>query len=733
MSNIDPAPTLPLLLARLPARHLRAIVTRLGLRQRSQASKADWGAAIARFWHAPLARQPHLDALSPAAREALARLLQSDTLPAVLFWAEYGVVRHAGQPPGVAPPWRSPGNPSEELYYLGLLHPADHPRLGGCTRLCLPADLRQPLAALLPPAAPPVAAAPSQESWRHARRLCHDLAQLLIYLYERSLPTEAPLRRQHGRWLAPRDLLALHERLLTPEPARPPWRSHRQTHYLRLLMFLAAAADFHAAGSLTPVAWAWLAAPFAQQLRQLWQAWVTAPPELRTAYAMPCAQLPAPWPLPLLDLLRSHERPARAAALAARLLHQQPGLHPYWTYHLDNLAALDDLLAELCAGPLALLGIVAPTGERRNPAWQLTACGHWLLHTAGAPPDPPASAAPAALLTAAGPALALTIPADASYHAHARLAPFTRFGRLANAGGDESPTGNEPVMAGESGESAIRPYAHHIRLLDGQSVAGAAAAGLGLAQLLAALDSMGAQRSPEHGRLLHSWHEAGGQLAVYAAPLLRTARPEQLARLCQDAHTKALIAEVLSPTTALLDRGPAAAAALLRRAGYAVQVWDIDPRDPAPGAEAALWLAGRLYALLGEHAPLPLPPPFASLDALFAQLPESQQAVLSAYLSQVHQALIDLLDGRTFTPPPNPSDPQQWLPMLENALAREPKPWLDLEYWVAGRGLLTARTVQPQWLETHDNTLYLRAFCQSAQRVILFRLDRIQRIAVSEP
>jgi predicted DNA-binding transcriptional regulator YafY len=126
---------------------------------------------------------------------------------------------------------------------------------------------------------------------------------------------------------------------------------------------------------------------------------------------------------------------------------------------------------------------------------------------------------------------------------------------------------------------------------------------------------------------------------------------------------------------------------------------------------------------LGQHTALPLPPPFADLTALLAALSPGDQAVVQAQWETLRGELQALLDGRTFAPPPEPSNPARWRPVIEAAIAASRD--LAMRYFTAGRNLLTQRNVTPYWIEEHRGIPYLRADCHLAGSVRLFRLDRI--------
>lgn len=55
---------------------------------------------------------------------------------------------------------------------------------------------------------------------------------------------------------------------------------------------------------------------------------------------------------------------------------------------------------------------------------------------------------------------------------------------------------------------------------------------------------------------------------------------------------------------------------------------------------------------------------------------------------------------------------------------------LRIHYYTAGRNLLTERQIEPYWLEERHDSLYLRAYCHEAGRVLIFGVDRIQSVAV---
>jgi hypothetical protein len=277
-------------LATMPYKDVRAIATRLGLRQWQHGHKSDWIAQIEGGWHCPAQRQRWLDALSPGAQAAIVRLLQAQQIPAALFWGEYGPLRrvrtHQHWTP---PPWQAPASVSEELYYSGLLCSLGATTLPRACQVALPVDLHaaftQSLAPLTAraPAVAPTSSPPLPSTWM----LCHDLGQWLIYLH-----SQPGLHLLHDRWLTRTQGAALNQRLVQPVTVKP-FPSHRRSPYLRLLSFLAVVGELQTQAVLTPKGWDWLAATPAAQLGWLWQAWSDATPEQRQHYALPDAAVGA--------------------------------------------------------------------------------------------------------------------------------------------------------------------------------------------------------------------------------------------------------------------------------------------------------------------------------------------------------------------------------------------------------------------------------------------------------
>jgi hypothetical protein len=736
-------PDLRTALDALPYHDVRAIATRLGARRRGEHRKAAWITAIVAAWTgqaeapdqcsgpehllpaggalhsaraaparampAPPGRRSGRPApgdgspgapfrsLSPAARAAASRLAQAGGAPAALFLGEYGEIRRARRAAGLPqPPWDAPASISEELFYAGLLAAPDGQSFDAALWLSLPDDL----VSLAAGAPRPRAAAPALPA-AAAARLLHDAAQALVFL--ESLPR--PLL--HGRWLPPAALALLNARLLRPDPPGA-LRSHRRAPRSRLLFFLLRAAGLEESGQITPLGRAWLAEPPAPRLALLWQAWRQAPQPLRRAYVQP-AGLPCPWPELLLDALVAAPGPLDARTLAGRLMAADPALAPFFAAHLHGLSALDRLVEATLSELRNAWGAV----RLRSGGWSLSATGRWLadpVHAPAGEPDlAPASPAAATLAWCDPDGCRITLDAGASPGPWSALARAAASVRLA---------GSPPAVTFE---------------LTAASVAAAAAHGEPLAVLSAACVAAGLPDPPDPEGRLAAWHAQGRRLRLQPALLLLAADPGAMQQVCAAPGLRPLLAEVFSPRAALLAAGPESAGSALREAGFHPDESALPPLAGGGAGDdpAALWLASRVYALLAGQIAVPLPPPHAAARRLLEALPLRQQLAAHAAWEALLPRWQALLDGETFAPPPSPAGPEEtarWQAIAARAL--EEGRDLRLRYYTASRGVITERTVTPEWLENRSGAPYLYAFCHSANAMRTFRFDRIRSLAL---
>lgn len=482
-------------------------------------------------------------------------------------------------------------------------------------------------------------------------------------------------------------------------------------------MFLVTTATLHRNGRLTPAGWAWLRMAPDRQLSALWQAWQTAPVDVRTAFAMPSAGFTLAGQEALLAHLAALEGVFTARQLASRFASQEPALVTYLNVTFASLGDLDALLRRMLETELSFLAIVARAAVSRRQVrhYAVTATGRQRLR----------GEQEAAAVTVSAPATVARREADESGW------------RIAVTDG---PVTDAQAMLGAFG--AYEGYARgerrdlpgcHVYRLDAATVASGVARGYGLPVLLAALRSLGIGTTPEEHSQLAAWAAGGQEVQLHLLPLLETSSPERLASLLQDTKIAALIGRIIRPTMATVRGDLARAIEAITAHGYPVAGQTArSVQAPKPSSEpGALWLAGMLYAAVGQLMPLPVPPPFAELAVLYAQLTPAEQAAAEAQLEGMQDDLARLVDHIAFTPPPSPSDPRQWLQPIQNAIGEAQL--LTIRYISAGRNMAAQYTVEPYWIEDHHGAQYLRADVIGGAEALLFRLDRIEALAVDVP
>jgi hypothetical protein len=272
---------------------------------------------------------------------------------------------------------------------------------------------------------------------------------------------------------------------------------------------------------------------------------------------------------------------------------------------------------------------------------------------------------------------------------------------------------------------------------------------------------------------LRAWAEAAGRMAVRRLTLLEVTDPAIISRLAATRRGRDLILRTLSPRAVVVDE--ARLDLLLRRLTHqegvppAVWSWEYgvgsresgvrsrgsggalprgrpsrrDARTPnsllptpysrlptlrSSGAAHA-WLALRVYQGLGEIIRLPARTPQTLLEYLAALADEEDLAAAETAAEGVLNALREAMIGRV----PFPPYPEDGLPLAESlALIRQALAGgqaLEMDYYTAGRDVVTHRIVEPYRLEERHGVHYLVGFCHRAQAERVFRLDRIRAIA----
>lgn len=619
MSNL---PTLEACLQQTPWRRLLGLMAANGLAASARWRKAELINALYAHLCQPTLLATIIPAFAPVVHRALQALLHADGhLPAAAFQERYGRLRPyrpwrqaaEGAEADQAAPWVAPASPAEALWWQGLIY-LEPPKVNARRpqQVVIPAELLPALRHLLPLAQPPDNPPALTVSPSHPVTLSllprpgrpPDLVwHMALWL---ASVAAAPIRLLRGGWLPPTALHALARRLGLAMPTdpidtlrfRPLPRSERAWPYLAFLHYLARAAGFvtgdGVAGggllALTPVAWAWLAAARSAQWRQLWQAWQTAPVELRApfAFAWPALnrtmhdllaeqlrRLPTDAFTPLADLveqLHLHDRyhhfapspflvDAQAEPVEAEPVEAEPiaaeaepveadsdyrdlvsDFDEPLPQELPGDPLADDPVAALCRGPLHWLGLLdlalgqAPDAIGQS-AIRLTPHGAWLLAVAGW--GAPAFAPPVACtLPARRPDLILAPPQSNPLHL-ARLAPCCDW------------------------QPPAWPALEQQLQLTADRVGPAVAAGLAPAQLLQILeDALGQPPSRRQGQRLRAWAKAGHQLRLVPMLVLESADAQLMGRLRSRKLVRDRLSTPLSPTRSAIQ--PAHAAALVQ-------------------------------------------------------------------------------------------------------------------------------------------------------------------------
>lgn len=489
----------------------------------------------------PLSVRVALARLSEGGRAALDSLLAGGgQMRAPHFFRQFGSIRPIG--PGRLEretPWQAPANPAEELHYLGFLFRAfAQPEGGPGEFVFLPTDLIPQLPE--PQVGPPVFAlelvpAPARQV-DGGEALVEDLFTYLVFVQIHDLRPYAD-----GR-LGRRDTAALRERLTDADERR-----------LALLRHLAERLGFVARpeGLLRlgagPVK-GWLSAPASRRLAALQEAWRDDPTwnDLCQVPGLVCDR-EAGWHLRydpvatrravLAQLARCPLEGwwTRASFVAAvKLAHpdfQRPdGDYTSWYIrdaesgeYLSGFEAWDQvegaLLADLLAGPLHWLGIVA---RAPGDLCGLTAAGARLLGLLAEEPE-----APPAPPLVVHPDFGVELPPPVNFYARFQAARFAEFQSAAPC--------RYRLTAGALGRALSR--------------------GLQVEQILAFLRQASDDRVPANvAGQMQLWAGRFGQVHLEEMALLTAKNERIMKELSVLPETRDLIARVLSPTSALVRK-----------------------------------------------------------------------------------------------------------------------------------------------------------------------------------
>lgn len=672
--------------------------------------------------------QVTLEKLSPAELSVLEDLrLAGGRLPRYHLARRHGDLRRYRPWQEDAPPrpWENPQSPTERLYFLGLIFWEKATR-----DLVIPDEL---LALYPTPDRAKLARSegPEMTAYPSAMLAAHDMAQFLARL------DITQTRLLHGRWLPLRFLRAWGQHCLIP-PANAEARSELQTERRRFLHFLAEATGLAArVGPLlkpTPTAWVWLGMNPLARFGMLWDGLIGASAELWRIHRLPGHDL-LRYPLLIEAVLRALRQDVadaldeldgidQAAApapehfpeisfgtpesFAQRLLARDPEPRSNMGERILNA---DELLAETLAalveGPLCWLGAleVAPAGDLQLTAWG----AHWLCPWAPALETSPV----------------------ASFH----LEPGLIF-----APPDGLPDLLDLATLTACGE---RLADDRFRITPASLVA-ALQRGHELPMLLERLNHI-AQRPLSGGERaeLSEWAAAADRMVIRRLTVLEVEDPAILARLSGARRGRKHILSTLGRRVVAVDEGrlPVLVRRLTRQEGMPPRV-EVPPQEllAAPASEASLraslgrggaahlWLAAKVYRALGQLIDLPAHLPHELLELLAALAEPGSLTAADVAFERTIEALQNAIIGRAAFPVWTEVElpVEESVALIEEALAQGHA--LEMDYYSAGREVLTHRVVEPQRLEYRGETVYLIGFCRRAQAERVFRVDRIRTL-----
>lgn len=230
---------------------------------------------------------------------------------------------------------------------------------------------------------------------------------------------------------------------------------------------------------------------------------------------------------------------------------------------------------------------------------------------------------------------------------------------------------------------------------------------------------------------LAEWLKRLDAYRLYPVYLLSAAQPEQLAEIAANRRLRRRFQyQIASRHAVVSPRLVAPLRRWLRQKNFLLNA----PEDPAeaesPTPDAAYaWLGLRLLAGLADFVELPLSLPDAALESFAAQLDPQQQAELDAAAHHLLQGLREVIRGRdAFFPALAPPD-DNWLDQIGRAIMAESR--LEIEYQSPADYQPRYRSIQPLRLERQGELYYLHAYCYRAEANLVFRLDRISRLWLS--
>jgi hypothetical protein len=251
-------------------------------------------------------------------------------------------------------------------------------------------------------------------------------------------------------------------------------------------------------------------------------------------------------------------------------------------------------------------------------------------------------------------------------------------------------------------------------------------------RLLTVLEKAAGPLPPLVVGTLYRWSAAVDRLRVRQITILEAQEAELLQALTTERRIRETLLETLSARAVRVDG--AQLDALLRRLAYRDLYPHVDVPTPGPQPQFELSAEERstigaalaLYATLADRLGADIRPPHTLARQWRKRLTAAERDAVDRQVER----LLDALRGAT--PPPTedhlPVPTGEHLTVLEQAIADGAS--VELRYYTAGRDHVTRRRVDPLRLEWRGEVAYLIAYCHLRQAQRVFRVDRIEALAV---
>ena len=719
--------------------------------------------------------------LEPTAQEALSALLAAKgVLPLHRFQERFGPIRQyrPKQETDSSKPWLTP-TPTEQLLYLGLIYryPAKA-TTGQQPQIVIPSELLGLLSKHFQATESSLGVRPLARPGYPPEFVVH----LGLWL---ATVAQSPIRLQHQRWLPPRILGQLVQRMSIP--ASLPCRSERRAPYLSFLHQMATVAGFIEHGpylQLTPEAWSWMAKPFHQKLQVLWQVYMPAPvqgaagqsndPSLSDGFGWEILTTNARgliWQA--LSTLPSHEYTSLNKWVEQLRLKDQWGVSPGLRFSdwSDPNGVEIDPVAELCRGPLFWLGILnialpdnkaISKNNNEAPSIQLSPTGAWLLNLpSGTEPTKPA---PQALTISKQGQNLLVATAQTPANAIAWVAPYCIW--------EEAP---EP----KTGEQHLRLSAEQIAQATAHQIpANKIMQDIGYALTLSPSQPALSRRLRQR---IRAWIKEGQRLRIHTQTIVETESAELMAELRRKKLIRRRLGLPISPNRAIIspEQVPGLITTLAALGIHAVDPFERSsvvgyqysvgqstdtPNTDTPNTDLPTtdlpkqtqWMLIQLYRSLGQHVNLSTKIPWEIEKALEAQLSpkERMSAAESARVvaEQIESSLAGYLripswkmpilmededEGQGEVEAETESKPEESgnsrrqsktaiKRTLQEAIATSQP--VRIYYWSANHDHPLQRTITPYYTEKRHHIEYLIGYCHLREEERVFRLDRIGEV-----